>query len=450
MCDCYDEKCFKCREMLPVHIADFCMPRESIRVFCKKHIPDKDILIYAIVNPPSYELSEYPVGYEMGIRYLKEPPATYGPGAVSPNIGGDYLIEWADTRRNSKYTVRIENGWVTDLNQAYDKEIRFCKNLIKQNKDTGTQNYLQRKINEWKAIRHLQEVRKQIPEILKKDKKIKELKKRKRLVSILLIGSARNGDFVPGLSDIDFYVIAENIKHDFKLNYIKDNLEYSVIYSSPSKFVKFLKKGRPIELVTLIYGDELYGRFIKKLKKQYLKKIYSRKLKMDWKYRFYIAGKNMERAFNQYLRFSCGHCFVTNIFHTVRNYLCTYIYLQKKKIIEGKEIEWYLHEFPPPIQHHYNKILSHRENYTPDTYPSLNPDAKIKKKMLSFLTSAVKIAAFVYSKSGKSYPDIPSVIKKLRKKYGYGKMDFITIDSRKGEMVVFISNKELHTEKIIF
>lgn len=42
MCDCYEAKCEKCERLIPVHIEDFCTPRDNVKVFCQHHIP-KDL-----------------------------------------------------------------------------------------------------------------------------------------------------------------------------------------------------------------------------------------------------------------------------------------------------------------------------------------------------------------------------------------------------------------------
>ena len=42
MCDCYSAQCEACDEMLPVHIGDFIVPRETVQVRCDKHRPPAD------------------------------------------------------------------------------------------------------------------------------------------------------------------------------------------------------------------------------------------------------------------------------------------------------------------------------------------------------------------------------------------------------------------------
>lgn len=38
MCDCYTDKCINCEREIQIHIADYCTPRENVRVYCPKCI----------------------------------------------------------------------------------------------------------------------------------------------------------------------------------------------------------------------------------------------------------------------------------------------------------------------------------------------------------------------------------------------------------------------------
>ena len=46
MCDIYMHKCKVCDAEIEMHITDFCMPRDSIEVFCDKHVPINNVVIY--------------------------------------------------------------------------------------------------------------------------------------------------------------------------------------------------------------------------------------------------------------------------------------------------------------------------------------------------------------------------------------------------------------------
>lgn len=54
MCDCYFHKCESCENEVSVHIADFCIPRDALKVFCPDCIhkipPDEEINGKAFVS----------------------------------------------------------------------------------------------------------------------------------------------------------------------------------------------------------------------------------------------------------------------------------------------------------------------------------------------------------------------------------------------------------------
>lgn len=46
MCDCYYHKCEKCDTWLGVHITDFCLRRDEIKIYCNDHIPKDNVVIF--------------------------------------------------------------------------------------------------------------------------------------------------------------------------------------------------------------------------------------------------------------------------------------------------------------------------------------------------------------------------------------------------------------------
>ena len=50
MCDCYWPKCARCTQPVPLHVADFCMDRRDITVFCAQHLPRRNVVVYELVS----------------------------------------------------------------------------------------------------------------------------------------------------------------------------------------------------------------------------------------------------------------------------------------------------------------------------------------------------------------------------------------------------------------
>ena len=66
MCDCYDPKCEKCGERIPVHIGDFNYPREDVKVFCKDHMPTERVTVFMLTEDDAF--SSLKAGWICGIR----------------------------------------------------------------------------------------------------------------------------------------------------------------------------------------------------------------------------------------------------------------------------------------------------------------------------------------------------------------------------------------------
>ncbi len=73
MCDCYSHGCEICKKPLPVHIGDFIVDREDIKVYCGGHIPKnfKGAIWEFTESTLDFEDSkEYPAGTKIGIELI--------------------------------------------------------------------------------------------------------------------------------------------------------------------------------------------------------------------------------------------------------------------------------------------------------------------------------------------------------------------------------------------
>lgn len=71
MCDCYEQKCSEkgCNIIIPIHIADFCTPRENIKAYCKKHMPE-NCLVFLINDKNRRTVDGFPKNYKFGFEVL--------------------------------------------------------------------------------------------------------------------------------------------------------------------------------------------------------------------------------------------------------------------------------------------------------------------------------------------------------------------------------------------
>ena len=69
MCDCYEQKCEQCQQMIPVHIADFCTAKENLQVFCDQHLPEADCFIYTVMEAKR-DKYDFKKGTKFGFRIL--------------------------------------------------------------------------------------------------------------------------------------------------------------------------------------------------------------------------------------------------------------------------------------------------------------------------------------------------------------------------------------------
>ena len=232
MCDCYYKRCEVCKKgFIPVHIADFCMPRDDVYIYCKKHIPKKDVVIHKLIEDESYYAKEifpkrkkkrryieHRAGWKMGVRYLKRPPIAYGYTAVTPNIGCEHIARVITKLKKSYWTTE----WIR---KNYNSEIKAIRETIKKVRPLSPiqqvwRRYLLKVEEGRKAFKKLN-----LPVNVLKEIKIisRRLKRRyKDLLGIILIGSFAEGTYQND-SDIDIVFIKERrLKYRSVHKLIKD------------------------------------------------------------------------------------------------------------------------------------------------------------------------------------------------------------------------------------
>lgn len=105
MCDCYEQKCEQCAEMIPVHIADFCTPRENLQVFCQKHLPESDCFIHTIIEGKQDREYDYKKGTKFGFRILDKTLFNYDDYEPWDGCDPELARHLKEYHRQQKYMV---------------------------------------------------------------------------------------------------------------------------------------------------------------------------------------------------------------------------------------------------------------------------------------------------------------------------------------------------------
>lgn len=196
-----------------MHIADYCMPRDDIQVYCQKHIPKKDVVVHKLIEDEDYQGWEvFPkkkkgrwfgrrAGWSMAVRYLKKPPREYGFTAVTPNVSGEHLAK--------VITKSQKSFWSTEwIRKNYKHEIKAVKETIRRISPLSpTQQVWRRYLLGLRGRKALKEL--SLPAGVLRDITMvfRRLKRRyKDLLGIILIGSFAEGNYRRG-SDLDIVLV---------------------------------------------------------------------------------------------------------------------------------------------------------------------------------------------------------------------------------------------------
>jgi predicted nucleotidyltransferase len=421
MCDCYWEKCKLCDTHLPVHISDFCMERDKINLYCGSHLPTKDIVIYELIEDESADaewgFEDHFSGWKMGVRYLVEPPDGYGLRAVEPNVAASYLAEYIDkNRRKSYFTSYMENP-LSSKELAIQNTLLWSQKRIEENKKGKLEEklvlYFEEDKELWEKVVAQEKARKKIKKIFNCLEPIKTLKKQDRLIGGVLIGSLVNREYVPGLSDIDFFIIGKNLKRALKTEYFKSKefeTDINIICRSPGFFEKSLRRGNPVDLIALKYGEIIYDNgYLKDLKKKDFKA--TEDTFQGW---LRTGLHHFEELIYQYFSPCCSHCFFRALYHSGREFLRALLLKKGEDVLEGWELKSSARKYYPKLFSEYTKICQARKEWNKYPFPLFSRSLRLSGQLGKLVCSVEKIAREILKTQGLNVPPINNLLKEIK------------------------------------
>ncbi len=429
MCDCYWPECQMCETRVPLHIADFCMPREDVAVFCSRHLPPMDVVVYELVSgayqPDVYEDDAFyhdpPKGWRMGVRYLRPPPRSYGLQAAEPNTSSSYLAEYrtsADRRyffsERSPRRHRSERAAI----QATLRDIERRRERSGSDEQL-LRDWLDRDRRIWSALRIQYELRSRIGEIAFSVPLVRDLRKSGNLIAVALIGSLRNRDFVPGLSDIDFWVIGKRLRPGLKVEHYSgdgQDLELNLVCRNPRFLRRMLREGNPVDLVAIRHGEAVYdeGLFDTLHRRAYRYRATPR-TRNAW---ISSSARWLSMAVQQYFSPDCAHCFFSALYHAARDLLRAHLVGDGEDVTEGWEVEAAVAERWPGMAELYGRLLNARACWESFDFPIFVSRTLIDGELGELVLALEEIARPVYRSYGLRLPGFRSFFDELVRRRG--------------------------------
>ena len=415
MCDCYWPTCERCSTRIPLHIADFCMSREDISVFCPDHLPRRNVVVYEIVGEAFRPGSDWsddfyhdpPKGWRMGVRYKRRPPTGYGLQAAEPNIGTDYLAEYR-TKSGGRYFFtthssarhRTENAATRDALRNIEQRRARCVE-----ERPSLQDWFDRDQRVWEAMKAQCELRTHVEKIALNLPLVRQLRESGRLVSLVLIGSLQNRDFAPGLSDIDLWILGRWLKPAFRIEFVEKyghQVEMNLICRNLAFLYRELRRGTPVDLVALRYGQVLYDdgffRTLRRKAHRYSVTSVTREMWMK------SSSRWLSTAIYQYFHPDYPHCFFGALYHAGRDLLRAHLIAHGGDLVEGWEIEAAIGERWPDLAEAFGRIRWARAHWQNYAFPQFEKRLQIEGALGELLLSLENIARSVYRSYGLRLP----------------------------------------------
>ncbi|MBT4504207.1 MAG: hypothetical protein HOC74_41155 [Gemmatimonadetes bacterium] len=424
------------------------MPREDISVFCADHLPRKNVVVYEIVGEsfqPGFGSGndfyrEPTKGWRMGVRYKRRPPPGYGLQAAEPNVGTTYLAEYRTkggghyyftTYGNTRY--RTEHATIQDALRNIEQRRARCVE-----ERPSLQDWFDRDQRVWGALKAQCELRTRIETIALDLPLVRQLRESGHLVSLVLIGSLRNQDFVPGLSDIDLWILGRWLKPALRIELVEKyghQVEVNLICRNQAFLRGELRQGTPVDLVALRYGQVLYDDgFFRTLRRKAHRYSVTPATREMW---MKSSARWLSTAIYQYFHPNCPHCFFGALYHAGRDLLRAHLIAHGADLVEGWEIEAAIENRWPDLAEAFGRIRWARAHWQSYAFPQFKKRLQIESELGELLLSLEYIARSVYRSYGLRFPRFQTFFGEFTHRRGAGR--FFSIDIRPDQETIFLS-----------
>jgi len=402
------------------------MGRDEVAVFCPRHLPRRNAVVYEMVSEafqPSHGRGDDfyhdpPKGWRMGVRYKARPPRDYGLQAAEPNAGSDYLAEYRNRNGRPAFFThhlpklhRSERAAVAAaLRDVAERRERFGA-------DATLRPWFDADERVWRARKAQAELRASLDGLLDEIPLLAELREARRLASVVLIGSLAHRDFVPGLSDLDLYVLARRVKPGLKVGWLdKQELDVNLVCRDLRSARRSLREGVPVDLVALRHGEVLWddGTFAA-----------LRRGAKRWRATPATAGLWMttsahwlSRAIDNYFNPCNEGDFFGGLFHAARDLLRAQLVTEGGDLVEGWEVEDAVQKRWPDLAEHFGRIRHARAAWDTFAFPLFQDRTRVEGELGQLLRSLEAIACSVYRARGLRLPSLDALTRNLFERRG--------------------------------
>lgn len=371
----------------------------------------------------------------MGVRYRRRPPRKYGCQAAEPNVGSAYLAEYR-TRRGGRYFFTSQDPSLrrterTAIQDALRAVARHCDRFKKDAPRLA--KMLDREQRIWKAMKTQCELAARVRAIAFGLSLVRRMRESGDLIALVLIGSLRSRDFVPGLSDVDLWVLGRRLKPSLKVEFVKkygQEVEVNLVCRNLRSLRRALREGTPVDLVAVRYGQALYDeglfRTLQRRAGRYGVTQNTRKMWMK------SSARWLSTAVQQYFRPDCAHCFFGALYHAGRDLLRAHLVAQGGGLVEGGEVEAAAGERWPGLAEAFGRIRWARAHWEGYAFPLLEDRMRIEGELGELVLALETIARRVYRDYGLRLPGFQAFFDGFVRRQGMKRLSAFSIRPEEG------------------
>jgi predicted nucleotidyltransferase len=269
-------------------------------------------------------------------------------------------------------------------------------------------------------------IRARIPEILRRLPLVRDLRRSGRLRSLVLVGSLAHRDFVPELSDIDFWVLGRRLKPGLRIETVhlgKLVVEVNLVCRDAASLRRLLADGNAVDLVALRYGEALYddGAMARLRAGRWRT---TRKTRAEW---MRTSARWLSRALSEYFSPTCAHCFFGGLYHGARDMLRAHLLGAGEALTEGWEVEAAARRRWPELAECYGRIRRARFDWETYAFRELEDRTRIEGRLGELIDAIEAIALPVYRAWGLRLPSFRALFGGLVRRRRAREFGFVEI-----------------------
>lgn len=295
----------------------------------------------------------------------------------------------------------------------------------------------------WLALQSQDEVAASVSEIALDLPLLKGLRERGDLTAVVLISSVASRDYVPGLSDLDLWILGRRAKPGLHLDTVQiggEDLEVNLVVRNAASLGRALAARTPVDLVALRHGFVLEGHAaLVPWQRRAARARANEATRQAW---MTSSTRWLTRTWSEYLDPSCAHCFFSGLYHAARDLLRAHLVAAGDDLVEGPAVQDAVAARWPHLAEAFHRIRRARADWEAFDFPLFVERTKVEGPLGHLVEALDAIAGAVYAREGLALPTLARLLEDVGRGRKLKRVVAIEASRTPARVLVFLEGLE--------